>query len=65
MNQPITTEYALKRLEAALAIGDTDEIKKWDICIRANNDMRIRAKQRARFLRESLIRAKQRQSMRI
>ena len=61
MDTPITTEYALEKLRDALASGDTEEIRKWDLCIRSNNDMRIRAKHRQREIDELGRKAKQRQ----
>jgi len=57
MNTPITTEYALEKLKNALKNGTQEEIEKWDMCIRSNNDLRIRTKQRLRYIQESNLRA--------
>lgn len=50
-NTPVTTEYAAERLEAALKAGDMEEVEKWAFCIRGNNDMRVRGKHRARYMK--------------
>lgn len=47
-NTPVTSEYANERLKEALARGDQQEIEKWDMVIRSNNELRIRAKHAAR-----------------
>ncbi len=61
MDTPVTTEYALEKLRDALANGETEEVKKWDLCIRSNNDMRIRAKHKQREMDELRRKAIQRQ----
>lgn len=61
MNTPVITEYALEKLRDALESGNTEEIEKWDLCIRSNNDMRIRAKHKQREMDELGREAKWRQ----
>lgn len=63
-NIPVTTEYALERLRVALKEGNSEEIATWDLCIRGNNDLRVRARERERNIREVLITTKLKREMR-
>jgi len=63
--EPVTNEYAAKRLHEALASGNDEEAKKWALCIQANNEMRIHAKHRERRAKERALERKRLHSYRL
>lgn len=50
-NVAVTMDYALEKLSAALKVGDMEEVHKWDMCIRGENDLRARHRARTREYR--------------
>lgn len=65
LNKPMTIEYALERLDEALKSQDSEEIAKWDFIIRAENDWRIKCKQRDREMKDNLLRLKLKEMYRL
>lgn len=58
MNTAVSDEYALQKINEALATGDYVEADKWKLCLQGNAEVRFKWKQRERMAKDRALQAR-------